>query len=338
METARPVAKGGLTARDAWGAQRVLVWAPRVGAAAVLAALVTLPPHLGYFNQIFLSEILVWALFAMSFDLVYGYTGLLSFGQSLFFGAGGYAVAMGVSRMDLSALPCLGLAVVVGAALALVVGFVAVRVSGIHFVLITIIFALIGFLVAQRWVWLTGGDDGMTFACPPLVLGGWEVSIAKPIRGYYFTLAVVCAGALALGRLVTSPLGRVLRGVRENELRMGLLGYDERLYKLCAFVVAGATAGLAGGLFAILSRFSNPAFLHWTTSGKAVVWTIVGGPGTLVGPALGTSLLMMIEHLARRVMQGSELVVGAILIVSVLVAPQGIVGLWRKWTRSKGLE
>ncbi|GAB6061813.1 branched-chain amino acid ABC transporter permease [Deferrisoma palaeochoriense] len=321
-------------ARSGTGA-RFVALAPRIGTAGLLAALVVVPPHLGYFNQIFLSEILVWALFAMSFDLVYGYTGLLSFGQSLFFGAGGYAVALGVSRLDLSALPCLGLAVLVGALLALLVGFVAVRVSGIHFVLITIIFALIGYLVAQRWVWLTGGDDGMTCACPLLVLGGWEISIAKPIRGYYFTLGVVCVAALGLVRLVSSPFGWVLRGIRENETRMGLLGYDEKLCKLFAFVVAGATAGLAGGLFAILSRFANPAFLHWTTSGKAVVWTIVGGPGSLAGPALGTALLMAIEHAARRVMEGSELLVGAILILSVILAPQGIVGAWRKWSRTR---
>ena len=308
-------------------------WVPRLLGVGVVAGLVLLPPHLGYFNQIFLAEILVWALFAMAFDLVYGYTGLLSFGQSLFFGAGGYAVAMGVSRLELSALPCLGLAVVVGAGLALVVGFVAVRVSGIHFVLITIIFALIGYLVAQRWVWLTGGDDGMTFMCPPLVLGPWEVHIGKPIRGYYFTLAMVSLGALALWRLVTSPLGRAFTGVRENEFRMGLLGYDVGRLKLLAFCLSGAVTGLAGGLFAILSRFSNPAFLHWTTSGKAVVWTIVGGPGSLVGPALGTGVLMGIEHALRRVMEGSELVVGLILIGSVLLAPQGMVGVWRRWRR-----
>ncbi len=308
-------------------------WLPRAAGLGVAAALVLLPPHLGYFNQIFLSEILVWALFAMAFDLVYGYTGLLSFGQSLFFGAGGYAVAMGVSRLELSALPCLGLAVAVGAGLALVVGFVAVRVSGIHFVLITIIFALIGYLVAQRWVWLTGGDDGMTFMCPPLVLGPWEAHIGKPIRGYYFTLAMVSLGALALRRLVTSPLGRAFTGVRENEFRMGLLGYDVGRMKLLAFCLSGAVTGLAGGLFAILSRFSNPAFLHWTTSGKAVVWTIVGGPGSLVGPALGTGVLMGIEQALRRVMEGSELVVGLILIGSVLLAPQGMVGLWRRWRR-----
>ncbi len=310
-------------------------WIPRLVGLGVAAGLVILPPHLGYFNQIFLSEILVWALFAMAFDLVYGYTGLLSFGQSLFFGAGGYAVAMGVSRLEWSALPCLGLAVAVGAVLALVVGFVAVRVSGIHFVLITIIFALIGYLVAQRWVWLTGGDDGMTFMCPPLVLGPWETSIAKPIRGYYFTLAMASLGALALWRFVTSPLGRAFTGVRENEFRMGLLGYDVRRLKLTAFCLAGAVTGLAGGLFAILSRFSNPAFLHWTTSGKAVVWTIVGGPGSLVGPALGTGVLMSIEHALRRVMEGSELVVGLILIGSVLVAPQGLVGAWRRWRRER---
>ncbi len=333
METARTAAKGPVIARDRSARDGAARWLPRAAGLGIAAALVLLPPHLGYFNQIFLSEILVWALFAMAFDLVYGYTGLLSFGQSLFFGAGGYAVAMGVSRLELSALPCLGLAVAVGAGLALVVGFVAVRVSGIHFVLITIIFALIGYLAAQRWVWLTGGDDGMTFMCPPLVLGPWEVHIGKPIRGYYFTLGMVCLGALALWRLVTSPLGRAFTGVRENEFRMGLLGYDVGRLKLLAFCLSGAVTGLAGGLFAILSRFSNPAFLHWTTSGKAVVWTIVGGPGSLVGPALGTGVLMGIEQALRRVMEGSELVVGLILIGSVLLAPQGMVGLWRRWRR-----
>lgn len=295
----------------------------------LMAALAAVPFFADLFYQTFLTEILVWALFAISFDLIFGYTGLLSFGQALFFGLGGYAVAIPVLKLGLGTGSGLLLSVAVPAVFAVFVGFFSVRLTGIHFVIITIIFALIGSTVGETWTSLTGGADGLVFMPPPLDLGVAKLDLMDIRTTYYLVLAVVALSYLFLRRMVRSPLGKVFVAIRENEERARLIGYDVRRYKLLAFVIAGGLSGLAGGLYSLSLKYASATFLHWSVSGHAVVYTIVGGAGTLLGPVLGTVLIMSLEHYLVNLLQATDLVVGAVLVATLLLAPKGIVGFLR---------
>lgn len=295
----------------------------------LMAALAAVPFFANLFYQTFLTEILVWALFAMSFDLIFGYTGLLSFGQALFFGLGGYAVAIPVLKLGLGTGAGLLLSMAVPAVFAAFVGFFSVRLTGIHFVIITIIFALIGSTVGETWSSLTGGADGLVFMPPPLDLGVAKLDLMDIRTTYYLVLAVVALSYLFLRRMVRSPLGKVFVAIRENEERARLIGYDVRRYKLLAFVIAGGLSGLAGGLYSLSLKYASATFLHWSISGHAVVYTIVGGAGTLLGPVLGAVLIMSLEHYLVNLLQATDLVVGAVLVSTLLLAPKGIVGFLR---------
>lgn len=295
----------------------------------VAAALAAVPFFADLFLQTFLTEILVWALFAVSFDLIFGYTGLLSFGQALFFGLGGYAVAIPILKLGVGSGSGLLLSMAVPAAFAAFVGFFSVRLTGIHFVIITIIFALIGSTVAETWTSLTGGADGLVFMPPPLDLGVAKLDLMDIRTTYYLVLAVVALSWLFLRRMVRSPLGKVFVAIRENEERARLIGYDVRRYKLLAFVIAGGLSGLAGGLYVLTLKYASASFLHWSISGHAVVYTIVGGAGTLLGPVIGAVLVMSLEHYLVKMVEATDLVVGAVLVASLLLAPRGIVGFLR---------
>lgn len=299
------------------------------GFAAALAALYAVPFFADLFYQTFLTEILVWVLFAISFDLIFGYTGLLSFGQALFFGLGGYAVAISILKLHAGTGTGLLLSVAVPAAFAAFVGWFSVRLAGIHFVIITIIFALIGSTVGETWTGLTGGADGLVFQVAPLDLGFARVDLMDIRSTYYFVLAIVALGFLFLRRLVRSPLGKAFVAIRENEDRARLIGYDVRLCKLVSFVIAGGLSGLAGGLYSLSLKYASATFLHWSVSGHAVVYTIVGGGGTLLGPVLGAGLIMSLEHWLVDVLQAADLVVGAVLVSTLLLAPRGILGFLR---------
>ena len=293
------------------------------------AALAAVPFFADLFYQTFLTEILVWALFAVSFDLIFGYTGLLSFGQALFFGLGGYAVAISILKFGAGTGTGLLLSVAVPVAFAAFVGFFSVRLTGIHFVIITIIFALIGSTVGETWTSLTGGADGLVFMAPPLDIGVAKLDLVDIRTTYWLVLAVTALSYLFLRRLVDSPVGKVFVAIRENEDRARLIGYDVRRYKLLAFVIAGGLSGLAGGLYTLSLKYASATFLHWSISGHAVVYTIVGGAGTLAGPMLGAGLIMSLEHSLVKWLTATDLVVGAVLVSTLLLAPKGIVGFLR---------
>lgn len=294
---------------------------------AVLAALAALPFFADLFYQTFVTEVLVWVLFAVSFDLIFGYTGLLSFGQALFFGVGAYAVAISVLKLGLGTGAGLLLSVAAPVVFAAFVGYFSVKLSGIHFVIITIIFALIASTVAETWTGITGGTDGLVFMAPPLNLGFLKVDLMDIRSTYYLVLGVVSLSCLLLRRMVRSPLGKAFVAIRENEDRARLIGYDVPRLKLVSFVVAGGLAGLAGGLYALSLKYASATFLHWSISGHAVVYTIVGGAGTLLGPMLGAGLIMSLEHHLVNLLQATDLVVGSVLVFMLLMAPRGLVGL-----------
>ncbi len=321
------------------GVSRLRWRAVPVGFALVVLALLLAPHFLGTFQRTLLTEILIWGLFAMAFDLLYGYTGMLSFGQSTFFGVGSYAVALAILRGESGFWPALLLGLLAPTAVAVLIGIIAVRMRGHYFVIITIIFSLVFFFWALNWSWLTGGDDGLSLEVPEVPLGLWKLSLYNPITDYYFVLTFVVVCFFLCRRLVQSPLGKALHGIRENEERARLLGYHIERLKLVAFIVAGALSGVAGALYSLTFRYANANLMHWTVSGDAVVWTLVGGAGSLVGPILGTGLLMVFTDYISSWVGNYKIAVGILIVLVVLVAPQGIVGVIReRWTVREALR
>ena len=296
----------------------------------VLLGLLIAPHFLGKFQRALLTEILIWGLFAMAFDLVYGYTGMLSFGQSTFFGFGSYAMTLAILRGGIGLWPALVLGIVAATIMAALVGFVAVRIRGHYFVIITVIYSLVFFFWALNWTWLTGGDDGLSLKVPDVPLGVWTVSLYDPLTNYYFVLVCCVVAFLVCHRIVQSPLGKVFVSIRENEHRARLIGYHVDRFKLLAFVIAGALSGLAGALYSLTFRYANAGLMHWTLSGDAVVWTLVGGTGTLVGPILGTALLVVFTDYVSASFENYKIIIGALIVAMVLVAPQGIAGVVRQ--------
>jgi branched-chain amino acid transport system permease protein len=210
------------------------------------------------------------------------------------------------------------------------VGYFSVKLTGIHFVIITLIFALIGSTIGETWSAVTGGADGLVFPVQPLNFGLFQVDLMDIKSNYYFVLVLVALSYLLLRRIVQSPLGKVFIAIRENEDRARLIGYSVERYKLIAFVIAGAFSGLAGGLYSATLKFASANFLHWSVSGHAVVYTIVGGMGTLIGPVIGTGLIMSLEHYLINILEGTELIIGIVLVVMILLAPQGLIGILKR--------
>ena len=311
--------------------------------AATISLLAVLPLSLGPFQRTLLLEILIWGLFACSFNILYGHTGMLSFGQSMFFGLGGYGAAWLLDSAHVSPLLAIPAGSLLACVAAMLTGLFLIRTRGHAFSLITLMFSLILYYLALSQSALTGGDDGYPIRVPDLHLGQSRI----PVRGfwtpYILVLGFFSAGFLVYRWLIASSAwGRVLRGIRENEGHAEILGYEIPWCKFLAWVVAGGIAGLAGALYAVAFRYVNASWLHWTVSGDAVVWTLFGGKGTLLGPMVGAFLLILFkdtvstwnEHLY-------PLFVGALVILVTLAAPSGVIGLLRRsieWVRRRFID
>ena len=317
--------------------ERTVLWAT----GAFLVAVPWLIPALAdrfWVNVI--AEILIWSLFASSVNLLFGYVGLLSFGQALFFGFGMYGVAIGVEKLGLGFWPALGLGVAAPVAMAFVAGIFAVRLTWHYFAIITVVFSLIFYFLALTLKPLTGGDDGISFALPATFrFGGAEWGFSNEAFQYFFILLTVGACLYAMRRLLGSPLGKAFMAIRDNDVRASLIGLNVYWLRLVAFVIAGFLAGLSGALFAFFGRYASATYMFYHVSGEAVVWTIVGGAGTLLGPLVGTTLFIVIREVVSTHWQHHSLIVGAVAILIVIYAPKGVVGLWRdlldRWSGAK---
>jgi len=310
-----------------------------IRAAAVLAvwiALVTFPEwsvawESSRFAAGIIRQVLIFAIFASSLNLLVGYAGLPSLGHAAFFGGGAYAAAIAAQRLGTDELVVsLGAAVGAAALLALVVGFLAVRALGIFFLMLTLALAQMVFAIAFQATDLTGGSNGFSGVHRPVLFG---VDLAAASDLYLLVCVVALGVALLLWRIVTSSYGRALVGVRENERRMRALGYDTRMLKLSAFVLAGALAGVAGALSAYEYRFVSPNDVALGTSVAGFVMVLVGGAGTLVGPIVGAAVVLSIERVLPAQVP-AQLVLGAVFIAFVVFARQGIVGAVRRAVRA----
>lgn len=273
------------------------------------------------------TEILIMALFAMSFNLLFGYTGLLSFGHAGFLGVGAYVAAVLMTHHASSLWVILIACVLSATVMAFFVGFLCVRRDEIFFAMLSLAFGMMLYTVAHNWREMTGGSDGLpVFSVPPVSLGPWKFSLFAPSSMYYFTLFWFVMGALFLWAVVRSPFGLMLRAVRENKQRLSFSGADVKVVRLVAFVIAGGLAGLAGFLLCLFNRMAAPDMLHWSFSARPVLMTILGGAGTFWGPAVGSAIFFILEHWVTAYTENWMFVLGSLLIPVVLFFPQGILG------------
>jgi branched-chain amino acid transport system permease protein len=282
-------------------------------------------------------EVLIFAIFAMSLDLLLGYTGLPSFGHAAFYGFGAYLLAYTTSRSELALnltnnlLITLPLIMLGTALLALIIGFFALRTRGIYFLMVTLAFGQMLFSIAIGWSQVTGGSDGLAgVPRPALGLGLFNYTFDSRESYYYLVLALFGLAWWVLRRIVNSPFGWTLRGIRENEQRMHALGYSTFEYKMIAFVIAGAFAGLAGALITHFFGIASPENLYWTTSGEVMIALIIGGVGTLTGPIFGAAVERLLPNFASTYLDRWQTLMGVIFILFVLFAPQGVMGLLRR--------
>jgi branched-chain amino acid transport system permease protein len=300
-------------------------------AAFLVAVPWLIPMLLNTFWVSVIAEIMIWSLFAASVNLLFGYVGLLSFGQALYFGFGMYGVAIGVATLGLSFWPAFGLGIASAVAIALVSGIFAVRLTWHYFAIITVVFSLIFYFFAVSVKPLTGGDDGINFSLPPTFsLGDFEAGFSDATFQYFFILATVSICFFLMHRVTQSPLGRAFVAIRDNDVRASLIGINVYQLRLTAFVMAGFLAGVSGALFAFFGRYASASYMFYHVSGEAVVWAIVGGAGTLFGPIVGTTLFIVIREVVSTHWEHHALIVGAMAILVVMLAPKGLVGLWNE--------
>jgi len=314
-----------MTRRDTiiyWGGFGVIM-------ALLIAAPLVLPPYWARF----ITEILIWGLLAMSSDILIGYTGMVSFGHSAFFGLGMYGAAAALLMVR---PPNLWLAIVYGligsAGIALFVAYFSTRLRDIYFAITTLIFSQIFYVIIFTWTDLTGGENGLTFSRPALGIPGlFSVPFSSETL-HWFVLAVVTASYLILRRITQSPFGMVLQSIRENEGRTRAIGYAVERYKIVAVMLSGLFAGLAGVLYAIQNRFAAPDFVYFLVSGETVIFNVMGGIGTLVGPIVGAAFFLLLRETFSRFFTEFYLIpVGAIFIAMVIFMPQGLLGFMRRW-------
>lgn len=277
------------------------------------------------------TQILVFSIFTMSLDLLLGYAGLPSFGHAAFLGLGGYATAILSVRLGIPNLAiAIAVAILLASAGALVLGLLAMRTSGVYFLMLTLAFAQIISAVAQKATGLTGGTNGLPgVTSPDLVVPGWRVADGVPF--YFLTLTVTAASFFLLQRIVNSPFGRSLIGIHQNETRMRAMGYDVGRYKLAAFWVAGVFASISGVMYTLYNHFISPSDVGFTLSGEAVLMVLIGGEGTLIGSVIGTTAYLLIQNALSSLTSRWQLVLGALFVIFVLFVRRGFVGMWLRF-------
>ena len=292
---------------------------------AVLAFLLVFPLIMPY--SALAVNVLIFGLFAVGLNVLFGYTGLLSFGHAAFLGVGGYLTGISMLSFGLPWWTALPIGVAASALVGLVMGWLAIRSRGIYFSMVTLALAQCVYFIfykAERW---TGGENGLRgIKVEPVQMGSWTFDLLNPLTKYYFVLACVALALWFVSRLLASPFGAVMETIRENEKRAAACGYDVARSKLVAFVLSASICGLAGGLRALHLSIVPIDSLHYLTSGQAIMMCLLGGMGTFFGPFVGAAAFLLIEEGATNFTKHWQLVTGVVFIVFVLFFPKGIWG------------
>ena len=304
-------------------------WAWGLALAVLIAA-----PFIGLY-PVFMMKAMCYAIFACAFNLLLGFTGLLSFGHAAYLGAAAYATGWLIRSAGWPTEAGILAGVVVGALLGLLVGLIAIRRQGIYFAMITLAMAQMVYFVCLQAPF-TGGEDGLQGVPRGALLGGL-IPLQSDVALYFVVLAVFVAVFLAIIRIVHSPYGQVLKAIRENEPRAISLGYDVDKYKLLAFVLSTAIAGLAGALKTLVLGFATLTDAHWSLSGEVVLMTLLGGMGTFAGPVIGAfTIIGLQDYLADRVGSWVTVIIGVIFVVCVLAFRKGFIGELIAWQQRRG--
>lgn len=273
------------------------------------------------------TQIIIYGLLALGFNILYGYTGLLSFGHAAYFGLGAYATGIILVKTHCSLWLSLAAGLAASAVGAALFGFLSLRRRGIYFALLTLAFAQMLYYVAYTWASLTGGEAGLrNIPRPTLEILGWTLNIFTPLRFYFFVLAFVLLALVILKRVIESPFGRVLEAIRENEKRARTCGYNTGRIKWMSFVMSGVVSGLAGSLETLYINFVGIDQLYWATSGMIVMMTLLGGPGTFFGPFIGAGIFLYLEDFISGYTKYWMIFLGPVFVLCVLFFPEGIWG------------
>ena len=309
------------------GALRSAVdWVATHPVATFLAVFAVFPFLVPY--QALATQVLIWGLFALGFNLLHGYTGLLSFGHAAYYGLGAYGAGILLAKLHFASVwGALGAGLVLAGTGGTIIGFFCLRRHGIYFAMLTLAFAQLLYFIGFHLSSWTGGDDGLR-GIPQLTLGfpGFPVSLEKPLAFYYFCFVLVGLAVALLKRILDSPFGAVLQAIRENSDRAVACGYDIDRVKLLSFVFSAMFAGLAGALDALRLTVVPIESLYWTTSGQVVMMTLLGGAGTFFGPFVGATAFLVLEDRLSAFTESWPLVIGAIFSAFVLFLPRGIWG------------
>ncbi len=304
--------------------------------AAVAAIVVALPwimTAIGGYREL-ATRILIWAIFALGFDILAGFTGYLSFGHAAFWGVSAYVTGYVLLKVTNSLLAAMAVGIGVTFLLSLLLGYLTLRRHGIYFAILTLAFAEMLYYAALAPLQsITGGENGLTAVPKPMLFG----VRMDPEPMYWFVAAVAVVAIYAARRIARSPYGLILRAIKSNDTRLGFTGIDVWRYKMMAFVISGLYAGVAGAMFAAYESYVPTDSLHWTTSGDVVMMSVIGGLGTLFGPMLGAGIVLYLENVLSAVTGQWQLILGLIFIAFVIFLPGGVVdGFQRLWRAVAG--
>jgi branched-chain amino acid transport system permease protein len=285
-----------------------------------------------------LTKIMIFGIALLGYDIIAGYTGLVSLGHAMFFGLGGYCAAYSTKALSTHNLfPMLGVALLCALGVGLLVGYFSIQTKGIFFVFLTLAFAQFFYLAAFNLTTITGGDNGITL--PKVTIGipkVWEVMVSRPLGFYYLALGFLVLAYLWCHRVISSPFGKILVAIRENEERVSFLGFNVRRIKMKAFMISAFLGVTAGVLYATYNDFVSPGMLHWTLSGDFILMSVLGGMGTLIGPVLGGAIILYVGDLLSSLTENWMIFIGSFFVLTILFAPQGILGLMlkRRWKKN----
>jgi branched-chain amino acid transport system permease protein len=305
--------------------------------------------HLGFFAMLFLvqfvasdyavlslTRIMVLAVFAVGYNLMFGYVGLLSLGHAMFFAVGLYVAAIGATRFNISIPVAFLLAILIGAVFSTVVGAIALRANGIAFMIVTLMFSQALYLTVLYFGDYTRGDEGIVIRDELRILSfaGTTVDLTNPVLRFNLALLLLALAVAFTFTIVNSRIGRIFVAIRENETRASMLGHDVMRYKLFAVVLSGTLSAMAGAAYALMFAYAGSTLASIQYSIHPLLWTLVGGAATVLGPVIGTALMFLVVDLASSFTNANLLAVGLILVCNVVFFPKGILGTLRqKWLR-----
>jgi len=295
----------------------------------IFIAMLFLPLIIGEFWVHVAIEILILGLFAVSFNMIFGYMGQLSFGHAAYFGVGAYATGLLLVKTSVPLPVALAVSMVTAGLFALVIGYFCVRMTGIYFAILTMAFGQMLYYIIFQWYSFTGGDDGLQGIVPPeWLMSAWAY--------YYFTLFIVSAALIVMWFISESPFGYTMRSIRENADRTRFIGINVRKYMLINFVVAGMFAGLAGGLLGPFNRSIAPDLCNWHQSGVPVFMTVIGGPLGFLGPMIGSVIYTFLFAFVTGFTEYWPLTIGLVIVFVVLFMPGGVLGLAQSKFKASG--